>query len=136
VSRRYSDGIGIDWEPERQMNSLARLSQREVAIVRECLVAAIQGPFFPDWEFQTLIGLEREEVQTVLAHWPASPQSEAQLIAVTNVLSNLLSYPHGEWDVWSRYISADPQEVATLLERWSGFDATTDVARNYFGRML
>ncbi len=55
---------------------LDRLSDRDVEIVRQCLAAAVRGPFFPDWEFGTLMGLTRDEVQDVLLTWPASGDEE------------------------------------------------------------
>ena len=46
--------------------SLANLDEKERGVVRECLGATVEGPFFPDWEFQTLFGLERDEVRRIL----------------------------------------------------------------------
>ena len=37
-------------------------------VIGECLRAAVNGPFFPDWEFSTLFGLTRDEVRAV-ADW-------------------------------------------------------------------
>ena len=36
------------------------LSAHDHKIIAEALSAAAEGPFFPDWEFHTLFGLERE----------------------------------------------------------------------------
>jgi hypothetical protein len=38
------------------------LSELDKAIVGQALRAAANGPFFPDWEFHALFGLERSEV--------------------------------------------------------------------------
>lgn len=35
------------------------MTSHDVQIIRQCLRAAVDGPFFPDWEFSTLIGAER-----------------------------------------------------------------------------
>jgi hypothetical protein len=42
------------------------MSARELQISREALTASLAGPFFEDWEFQTLFGLERDDVQAIL----------------------------------------------------------------------
>ena len=34
---------------------------------KESLVAASRGPFFPDWEFHSLFGLDRPEVEAIAA---------------------------------------------------------------------
>ena len=52
--------------------ALSDLTQNEQQVVFECLKAAVDGPFFPDWEFPTLFGLWREEVGRVVADWPES----------------------------------------------------------------
>ena len=49
---------------------MRELTEKEMELVRQCLRAAVQGPFFPDWEFHTLFGLEREDVAAVLSRWP------------------------------------------------------------------
>ena len=48
------------------MDSLAEtLSIAEIETVRRALKATVEGSFFPDWEFETLIGVNREMVQQV-----------------------------------------------------------------------
>jgi hypothetical protein len=117
------------------MRGLERFSARDVEVVRECLTAAVQGPFFPEWEFHTLMGLERTEVADLLEAWPDSRGSEEQDLAVNNVLNNLLGYPHDEWRAWKNYISAQPAEVASVLTRWRGDEEFDPEARGYFDRL-
>lgn len=38
------------------------LTQDQRDIVERCLHAAVEGPFFPDWEFHTLMGLHWRRV--------------------------------------------------------------------------
>jgi len=45
---------------------LANLDERERDVVRQCLQAAVDGPFFPEWEFGIIFRLERDEVKQVL----------------------------------------------------------------------
>ena len=56
---------------------IERLSPSDVEVVRECLDAAVRGPFFPDSEFHTLIGLTSDEVDAVLAS-PGDPRRESR----------------------------------------------------------
>jgi len=112
-----------------------RLSNADRAIVRDCLQAAVNGPFFPDREFQTLFGLTRTEVATVLDAWPATADVAVQDIAVTNALNHLLSYPHHKWDAWRSSISASPEEVQQILRRWLGHETFEDSVKGYFDRI-
>lgn len=50
--------------------SLSDMDPGTLEIAEECLRAAVEGPFFPDWEFHTLMGVSREEARTVLEAWP------------------------------------------------------------------
>jgi hypothetical protein len=117
------------------MGAVERLSAREVEIVQQCLSAAVDGPFFPDWEFAALIGLDRDGVATVLTAWPASDDADAQEVAVNNVLNNLLCYPHHRWEAWPQYIIATPADVAAVLARWRGDEHLDPAPRGYFERL-
>jgi hypothetical protein len=101
--------------------ALSDLTASEQQTVRECLAAAADGPFFPDWEFQTLFGVERSEVKIVLDAWPNIDETnESVFLAINNSMNNLLGYPHGLEREWSHYISAHPEDVARILQKWRG----------------
>jgi hypothetical protein len=105
--------------------------------IAECLRAAVDGPFFVDWEFNTLFGLERGEVATVLAEWPETSNAEDQGLAVNNVLNNLLGYPHGaSEDTWREYIGASPREVAAVLARWRGDEDFDSSGEGHIHRLM
>lgn len=81
--------------------------------------AAAEGPFFPEWEFRALFGLEREEVAAVAESWPIVLDGRTGDLAVNNALNSLIGYPHGrEDDAWPTYISAPPSEVRAVFARW------------------
>ena len=112
------------WATFQRWRRLRRLSPREKDVIGQCLTAAVTGPFFPDEEFHTLIGLTRSELERVAGSWPDGGVPVEQDLAVKNVLANLLWYPHGQWEVWNEYVSAEPEEVASILAsilaRWRG----------------
>src|SRR5271154_1760450 len=75
---------------------LDSLSDLDKGIVGQALRAAANGPFFPDWEFHTLFGLERDRVREIADAWPKQvAPPEEMTVAVNNSLNNLLGYPHG-----------------------------------------
>ena len=107
---------------------LSDLTPSEQQTVRECLAAAANGPFFPDWEFQTLFGVERSEVKTILDAWPSIDETnESVFLAINNSMNNLIGYPHGREREWPQYISARPEDVARILQKWRG-----ERVSNYF----
>ncbi|GAA3168316.1 hypothetical protein [Nonomuraea roseoviolacea] len=112
------------------------MSARDLQIVQECLDAAIHGPFFEDWEFDTLMGLTRDEVAAIAASWPHADDADARHLAVNNVLNNLLGYPHGYGRRWHEFFSATPEEMADVLARWRGDEAFDASPKGTFDRLL
>ncbi len=72
------------------------LAEDERQVVAKCLFAAVNGKYFPDWEFETLIGSTRHDVRKIAANWETEPlPSAATVEVVIAVLGNLVCYPHG-----------------------------------------
>ncbi|MGW2394990.1 hypothetical protein ACWCYY_00380 [Kitasatospora sp. NPDC001664] len=94
------------------MRAADRMTPQELRTVQECLDAAVHGPFFEEWEFQTLTGRTREEIAAVAEAWPGEVDEEA----VRSVLANLVCYPHGV--PWGRHISTPREEVRRLWLAW------------------
>jgi hypothetical protein len=96
-----------------------RLKKNEQDVVYQCLVAALKGPFFPDWEFQTLFGIERSTLSKIVDAWPQVDDTEEDVaLAINNSMGNLVGYPHGKEKEWQKYISVSPDEVISILQRW------------------
>jgi hypothetical protein len=98
-----------------------RLSAKDKATVGEALRAAADGPFFPDWGFHPLFGLEREEVRAIADAWPKQAASQEDVeLPVNNSLNNLLGYPHHIEIVWSQWISVEREQLNDLFDRLRG----------------
>jgi len=96
----------------------AHLAKQEIETVGSCLKAAAYGEFFPDWEFSTLFGVDREVVKAVADAWPDADTDDKNIRAIiVNSMNHLLGYPHGDEDEWKRYISKSPEEVKQALEK-------------------
>ena len=85
--------------------------------IRELLLAAAKGPFFPDWEFPTLFGCSRSEVAELGERLPSDAGQMADL-AIGNALNNMLRYPHGQNAAWSEWLSVSRDELEELARRW------------------
>jgi hypothetical protein len=115
----------------------ARVTPEDQRTIGECLRAAVEGPFFPEWEFSLLMGLSRDEVAAVSAEWPDTSDAETQGIAVNNVLNNLLGYPHRtSEDTWHSFIKATPREVGAVLARWRGEGDELDASGEGYAKRL
>jgi hypothetical protein len=104
-----------------QSGGLGALNEREKQTVFECLRAASDGPFFPDWEFQTLFGLERNQVRRIAAAIPdINDSSEEVALAINNAMAHLTGYPHQKETLWSQFISVSEEEVDRVFDKWRG----------------
>ena len=106
---------------------LANLREEERQVVLQCLRAAVEGPFFPEWEFHTIFGLTREEVRAVLLSWPDLVEADQSVVvAINNSFNNLLGYPtENARELWSKYISVTPMELALIFDKWKGRSSRT-----------
>ena len=94
-------------------------SLSDLQAFRESLAAAARGPFFPDWEFHALFGLERSEVAPIADSFSAStPLTGDVALALNNAMGNLLCYPHGQESAWSQWLSVTPSELQVIFSRW------------------
>ena len=99
--------------------SLSHCTDEDIRIIAGCLKAVLEGPFFPEWEFSTLFGLQRVEVAEIARTWPMVDESDKRVhLAVKNALVNLTDYPHGEEQHWNRFLSVPPARLRDALQRW------------------
>ena len=86
---------------------------------RESLLASAHGPFFPEWEFQTLFGLQRADVAAIAESFsPATALTGDVALALNNAMGNLLGYPHGHEADWHEWLSVPPEQLQVIFSKW------------------
>ncbi len=99
--------------------ALSELSHQERDLLLRCLRAAAEGPFFPDWEFHTLFGLQRSQVADIAALWPQIDDSDENVrLAIHNSFANLLGYPHDKREVIRELIGEPCDEIERVFSKW------------------
>lgn len=99
-------------------NETERLTPRDIATIGEAMRLAADGPLFPDWEFQTLFGVQREEVRNAAALWPnVDVHDERIMCAVLNSLTLIEFYPHHCDDLVRERLGDDGKYLHQLFER-------------------
>jgi crotonobetainyl-CoA:carnitine CoA-transferase CaiB-like acyl-CoA transferase len=94
------------------------LAPDDIALIAACLLASDEGPFFPDWEFQTLFGVERGELRRVRMRWPnVSLIEETVYVSVMNSIVHLLAYPHREEEALLRYVPEGRDRIRRLADK-------------------
>jgi hypothetical protein len=96
------------------------LSDSDIRLIGACLHAVANGPFIPDWEFGTLMGLTRAECASVAARWPSVDLADNEVRrAVMNSVNHLVGYPIDHEDQWDHYIPASHEAISALRDRVS-----------------
>jgi hypothetical protein len=94
------------------------LTLEEKQLVGRCLYEAANGSYFPDWEFETLIGADRSTVRKAAAQWLSGETIPIKYAdVVVSVINNLLGYPHGRAAELEAAIGADMAKLNTLFEQ-------------------
>ena len=96
------------------------LTERDLDIIAKSLRAAADGPFFPDWEFETLTGATRDQIRSEADAWLRSAESSREMRELAiSVISNLLGYPHDQRSEVEALIGADCTELTALNRKLS-----------------
>lgn len=87
-------------------------------LIRDCLRAAVEGPFFPEWEFETIMGVDRASMRAVLQAWPKQTVDDDSFeCATVNALNNLIGYPHGMDEALLHHLPAGYGGIVATLRR-------------------
>lgn len=106
------------WVVYGETQKLKLISDGDRKLISECMTAALEGTFFPEWEFPILFGIDRSELKSVLDQWPdLDEKDEIVQMATVNSMAHLLGYPHGCDKEWSDYISVSRKHVRDMIDR-------------------
>jgi hypothetical protein len=122
-------------------------ASEQAAVLGRCLRIAVEGSYFPDWEFHTLMGLSRDVMRSVEEAWPEAPLdvpegfesgAETQLVAVNNAANHLVGgYPHGvSKDALERDLGCSVGDVIRALAAWRGEVDIDPSGKGYFDRLM
>lgn len=91
-------------QPENHaIMNIRNLSNDEIKIIHECLIASAYGPFFTDnsakdnpfWEIHFIFELAMDELLKIADALPQiDMEAEDVKLAINNSINNLLGYPH------------------------------------------
>lgn len=105
------------------------LQADEVQLVAACLLAAAEGPFFPESEFRTVFGFRRAEIRAYAKTWPSSDDEHEEFLAINNTMNNLIGYPHQEDKEWSKWIPVDRQTLEIFFNEIREASGANDATR-------
>ena len=124
---KSANGLTAEYKAEGLRRSMDGMSHDDKTVIGECLLASVEGPFFPDCEFETLIALERAEVAGIARCWPNIDVEDSRVgLVINNVLNWLRAYPHRKYDRWSDFISVSPDEMSRIYHKWRALSGRED----------
>ena len=89
-------------------------------MVGRCLLVAADGQYFPDWEFETLIGATRDDVRAASEEWlNGTPRTARMNEVAVSVLANLLGYPHHLLEQLPDAVGHSAGEIQATLHKLS-----------------
>ena len=99
--------------------ALEKLTDNEKQVIGECLRATAFGPFFSDWEFHSLFGVDRDEAIRVAESWPNIKETDISAgYLINDSFNNLLGYPHRKQSDWKTYIPVSRDKVYNTYHRY------------------
>lgn len=100
--------------------SLQGMTQAELEVVKECMQCIADGKIIKhDVEFETIMGIDVNELNAILEEWPAVNESDHKVqAAISNSMNNLLGYTHGKLDGWEEYMGSSRDEVSRVFKKW------------------
>ncbi|MDU8926759.1 hypothetical protein RXV86_05110 [Alisedimentitalea sp. MJ-SS2] len=99
------------------MSEVFAFTDKDVESVRRCIQAIAEGPFLPDWEFATVMGFKRQELQDWLALDVFEIEGDAMKMAIA-AMNNLSGYPHGKNEELEDMTNLARNEIRPLLVKF------------------
>lgn len=94
------------------------MTKHEKQIIYKCLIASIEGGFFPEWEFQTLIGVDKNYVLNMIKDWRNDSLNDInQVRVISSIMGNLIAYPHGKQKDIPTFVSGSIDEIINILNK-------------------
>lgn len=88
-------------------------------LIHRALTACAEGPFFEEWEFHTLFGMDRSELRRCAVRWSEGASVDPEIrAAVGGALDNLLDYPHDRDSELETHLGISRSQLEEVFTRW------------------
>ena len=105
--------------------ALWALSDTDQQVIFQCLKAILEGPFIDGLEFQTRLGINRDELSQVVQAWPNvddSNQDSVEALAINNCMNELCHGLNISDCQWSQWLGVDRRDVCEVYSRWASLN--------------
>jgi hypothetical protein len=102
--------------------TLSQLGEADKDVVRACMIAIMEGPWIDDWEFQTRLGIDRDELRGLISAWPllddTAEDSPARL-AINNCMNEVCHGVPIAAEQWDRWFIVSRDQIRATYARWA-----------------
>ena len=100
------------------------ISTTDYTVAKDWIQAIVEGPFIDDDEFDTVMGVSRDEARRQLADWPR-PLGRDTYVTANSAMNNLSGYPHQYFDELEAIAGHDLKTIEAALARFNSFLRST-----------
>lgn len=104
------------------VSPFSRLGDPQKKIVRECLVAILEGPFIPEWELHARVGLDREGLRSIIEKWPElddAEQNSPAHLAINNCMNEVCHDIRFSVHEWKNWFTASRETIQSIYRKWT-----------------
>jgi len=98
-----------------------KLSTDEKEIVLNCMTAIYAGPYIEDWEFQTRLGVSRQELAKVISMYPDLVDEGDDSTVSLGINNSMNEICHGVYippQEWQRWFAVSKDHVKRVYAKW------------------
>ncbi len=101
--------------------AIEQLTHDEKKIVFACICAVAKGPFFPPGDYSSRLGIERDALFQLIAHFSTIDDNDPDSPAARVINNSMNEVCHGvrispaDWQTW---FDVDKDAVRKLFKKW------------------
>jgi hypothetical protein len=106
-----------------------KLTPKEQKTVLQCMQLILEEEYIGDWEFQTRLGITRDELRSVISEWPHLSDEDdtdskdnpdlVRKLAINNSLNEVLHGVDVSDEIWSKWLDEPREEVKRVYRAWA-----------------
>lgn len=107
-----------------------KLLPNEQNIVLQCMTAILEGSFIDSFELQTRLGVDKEELKSVVAAYPQlddTDEDSATNLAINNCMNEVCHGVDITPDKWIKWFNVSRENVKEVYIKWAklkGYSST------------
>lgn len=98
------------------------LSDEDKVAILQCMKAIAESQLIEDWELQTRLGLNREDLRAVISRWPNIDDSVTNsdaFLAINNCMNEICNGVYVPPEEWNKWFTMTKSEILKSYHKWA-----------------